>query len=147
MAGVFEIRGEGGAIAVEVSRYENPDSPDATDRNWLSCRISVDVPPFSGSFEANLLTDDLEDLRNTLREFLLGSLEELSFEPFEQQMTLRVSKRAGGRAHVAGTLRAAVAGRTELSFELLSDQSYLRGALSSLEELERDFPVVGGPHL
>ena len=143
----FELRGEGGIVAVEVLRYENPDSPDATDRNWLACQVTVDVPPFSGAFAVSLLADDLIDLGTALREFLDGSHEELSFEPFEQWISFRIAKRSRGHAEVTGTLRATVERRAELSFSIVSDQSYLSATLSSLEGLQHDFPMVGGPHL
>jgi hypothetical protein len=147
MARTFELRGPSGAVSVEVLRYENPHSPDATDRNWLTCQITAEFPPFLGSFGATLLTDDLSDLRRDLRELLAGVRAEISFETFEQWLTFNISKRPGGQVEINGALKPSTAARPVLSFSFASDASYLDHALSSLDALEGDFPVVGGRHL
>ena len=89
-------------VAVTVLSYERPPVGEFYDDNWLLCEVSVQVGAFSGKFQANFLTSELEGLLqglDTIHQELRG---DYTFQPMEGQLVLRASCDSLGHIHIAG---------------------------------------------
>ena len=128
-------------VALTVLSYERPPVGEFYDDNWLLCEVSVRAGAFSGKFQANFLTSELEELRQglgTLHRELRGGY---TFEPMEGQLILRVSCDNLGCIHIAGEAMDQAGIGHKLTFKLSLDQTYLAESLRELSDVVRAFPV------
>jgi hypothetical protein len=128
-------------VALTVLNYERPPVGEFYDDNWLLCEVSVQVGAFSGKFQANFLTSELEELLQglgTLHQELRG---DYIFEPMEGQLVLRASCDNLGHIHITGEAmdQAGIGHRLTFGFSL--DQTYLHATLRELSDVVRTFPV------
>lgn len=133
-------------LSITVLGREHAGASDYWDGNWIICMISAAVGGFVGDIRASLRTDEIrrfnEDLK-TLSQTLSGSA---VLETMEQWITLTVQAASRGRIEISGELRDAAGNGNVLSFELPEvDQTYLGGWISSLDDIEQAYPVIGRP--
>jgi hypothetical protein len=129
------------AVSLTVLNYMQPLVGNFYDDNWLLCEVSVQAGAFSGKFQANFLTSELEDLRQGLGKLHKELRGDYVFEPMEGQLVLRVSCDSLGHIHVAGKAMDQAGVGHALSFNLSVDQTYLAETLRGLSDVVRTFPV------
>lgn len=120
-----------------------PDRDDPADGNWLTVRIEVSVEPFAATYDALWRAESLSPFRKGLED-LYSSLEgDAVFEPdWERSIELRFHGDGLGHVSVTGEACADAATGPWLRFELPPiDQTYLPVLISTLSELESEFPV------
>lgn len=119
------------------------DRDDAAEGNLLTVHIEICTLPFAGTYEAFWRAESLGTFRRALEDLYSSLGGDAVFEPdWERSVALRC--RGDGLGHVAVTGEACANAATEpwLRFELPSmDQTYLPDLISTLSELESEFPV------
>lgn len=70
MSNLIEIRGDG---ALEIVKFERPNSTNVDDANWLASRLKVTLKHFSCEVGLSLTTYDIAQLQSEL-ESCLGRL-------------------------------------------------------------------------
>lgn len=133
-------------LSIAVLERERAGADDYWDGNWVITTISVPVGGFNGSVRASLRTDEIHRFNEGLKfldQNLFGSA---VLESMEHWITLTVKAESRGRIQVSGELRDRARVGNVLMFELPEvDQTYLAGWISSLDDIEQAYPVIGRP--
>ncbi|WP_339147162.1 MULTISPECIES: hypothetical protein [unclassified Sutcliffiella] len=141
----FRLLGEKTKVEIEVLSREHPDSSDYWDGNWVISNVKVEIPGYYVDFNASLRTDDIRDFVNDLKlmhrhlsgKAILKNLD--SFIHFEGVMNkLGHIDWSGETCYPAGS--GAV-----LTFEFVSNQSYLENLIKELEDIIKIYSVIGMP--
>jgi hypothetical protein len=136
-------RSERAHLIVRPRRRRFPEATNYEDANWLEADVEIAAGAFSGSFVAELRTDELAYLRERLSALYENLLGRVRFEPTEPW--LRMEIRGDGRGHFEAICRAddcpGIGNRLE--FRLEFDQTELPGMLRDLDAVCAAFPVVG----
>ncbi|QCR31910.1 hypothetical protein [Lysinibacillus sp. SGAir0095] len=139
----FHLLGEKTKVEIDVLAREYPNSSDYWDGNWVISNVKVEIPGYYVDFNASLRTDDIRDFVNDLKSMnryltgkaILKNLE--SFIHFEGEMDkLGHIDWSGETCYPAGS--GAV-----LTFEFVSNQSYLEDLIKELEDITYVYPVIG----
>jgi hypothetical protein len=141
----FHLLGEKTKVEIDVIGREYPNSSDYWDGNWVVSNVKVEIPGYNVNFNASLRTDDIRDFVNDLKlmsrnlsgKATLKNLD--SFIHFEGEMDkLGHIEWSGETCYPAGS--GAV-----LTFEFVSNQSYLDVLIKELEDITYVYPVIGNP--
>jgi hypothetical protein len=89
-------------IRVEVQRRERPLANDYWDGNWVVARVDVRVPPWSGSYEAALRTEEFVRFREALESMHRDLAGVATFEPMEPWLELKLEIDTTGHVSVYG---------------------------------------------
>ena len=135
------IVGEGGRVRIQVAGYERQAAENLSDANWLNCNVSVDVPPFSGRYDAAFSTQDFVDFSKQLGVLSEGLAGEAVFQTDEGALHLRLVMQSRGGLTIDGEAVAVMVGRTALKFKLLADQSHLSDLRRAVQAVSTEFPV------
>ena len=112
-------------VTLTVLNYMQPLVGNFYDDNWLLCEVSIQVGAFSGKFQANFLTSELEGLWQSLGKLYKELRGDYVFEPMESQLVLRASCDSLGHIHISGkAMDQAGIGHT-LSFNVSVRPSHL----------------------
>jgi len=137
----INIVGENGKLTIEINRYERSTSKDVDDANWLNCTVYIDVPPFSGRYDASFSTRDFltfgQEL-GVLSDHLSG---QATFETDEGALRLRLVMGTRGEMMIEGEAEIRASARAALKFTLQADQSYLAELRRSVMAVSTEFPV------
>jgi hypothetical protein len=135
------INDHGASISTEVSGYERPGVQDASDANWLKCRVAVNLGCFTGDYPATFETSDFVRFRDGLKTVLSAMSGSASFVTCEEALNCTIEMKRTGTARIKGV--AQVHGHTTaaLSFSFESDQSFFAQTLRELEAINEQFPV------
>lgn len=132
-------------VSITVLGREHGGADDSWDGNWVVSTVSVAVGGFTGQVRASLRMDEIHRFNEELKfvnQNLFGAAVLASMEDW---ITLTVKAASRGRVEVSGEL-ADGAGGNALTFELADvNQTHLGDWISSLDDIERAFPVVGKP--
>ncbi|GGA40859.1 WapI family immunity protein [Psychrobacillus lasiicapitis] len=141
----FRLLGEKTKVEIEILGREHPNSYDYWDGNWVVSNVKVQIPGYYVDFNASLRTDEIRDFVDDLKlmdrhlsgKAILNNLD--SFIHFEGKMDkLGHIEWSGETCYPVGT--GAV-----LSFEFMSNQSYLKDLIKDLEDITDVYPVIGKP--
>lgn len=125
---------------------EHAGADDYWDGKWVIATISVAVGGFTGQVRASLRMDEIHRFNEGwmfLNQDIFGSA---VLESMEDRITLTVKAESRGQIEVSGELADGAGVGNVLRFELAEvDQTYLAGWISSLDEIERAYPVIGAP--
>lgn len=139
----FHLLGEKTKVEIDVLAREYPNSSDYWDGNWVISNVKVEIPGYYVDFNASLRTDEIRDFVNDLKSMnrnltgkaILKNLE--SIIHFEGEMDkLGHIDWSGETCYPAGS--GAV-----LTFEFVSNQSYLEDLIKELEDITYVYPVIG----
>jgi len=137
----INIVGENGKVNIEVNGYERPTAKDVDDANWLNCSVYIDVPPFSGRYDASFSTRDFLNFGQelgVLSDHLSG---QATFETDEGALRLRLVMGSRGEMVIEGEAEIVASARAALKFTLQADQSYLAELRRSVTAVSAEFPV------
>ncbi len=138
----FSLKGENGVITVKVLGYENPQAKDVSDANWLKAEIDFNSGGCAICYRAALTTSDIKCFQDEL-ESIFSSLEgSASFLTDEDAITLQVEISNIGAIKVSGELKEVGLAKIKVAFEFCSDQSFLGGTISELQELQSKYPII-----
>jgi hypothetical protein len=141
----FHLLGEKTKVEIDVLAREYPNSSDYWDGNWVISTVKVEIPGYYVDFNASLRTDDIRDFVNDLKlmnrhlsgKAILKNLD--SFIHFEGEMNKLGHIEWSGETCYPGGSGAL------LTFEFVSNQSYLEGLIKELEDITYVYPVIGKP--
>lgn len=131
----------GGRIGIVVLGYENANSTNIPDANWLVCEVHIELGPFRGELNATFTTQDFDGLRQELQGLLRGERSSAGFEPYEEVLQVKIERRPTGATAIAGRIRYSDGPDVTLSLTLESDESYLGSVLRALDGVAQQFPV------
>ncbi|MBI3561572.1 MAG: hypothetical protein HY080_07655 [Gammaproteobacteria bacterium] len=130
---VFELNAPGLNLRLRLS---GPDQED-----WLSAVADVSTVPFSGTYVFQILSSELQALLENLQELerSVGKEFEINWENCESNIKLKLS--LNSRGQLIGYYRLAAGLGWEganLSGQFHADQSYLRGWVQQLKQVQRE---------
>jgi hypothetical protein len=146
-----EVRLEvlGDFISLKPLRRSHVQASDYWDANWIETEIDILIKPWRGKYIANLRADEFQAFRVQLQEIYEKAAGRAEFKSMEPWLELTVELDSLGHVRLTGTADPEIGnvfGLARLTFEMEGlDQTSLPPLISQLEELERDFPVVGKP--
>jgi hypothetical protein len=133
-------------LSIAVLGREHAGADDYWDGNWVISTISVAVGGFTGRVRASLRTDEIHRFNEGLRFLNQNLFGAAVLESMEHWISLTVKAGSRGRIEISGELRDEAGSGNVLSFELAEvDQTYLAGWISSLDDIEKAYPVIGRP--
>ncbi|PFN98770.1 hypothetical protein COJ85_20600 [Bacillus sp. AFS076308] len=133
-------------IEIEVICRSHPDYTDYWDGNWITSKISIDIPGYKAQFNADLRTDELSDFANELTlmdKKLKGKAILFNLDGY-LELECKINKQ-GVIFWTVETCYPAGIGAV-LKFDFCSDQSYLKGIVREIETILSVFPVLGNPN-
>jgi hypothetical protein len=141
----FHLIGMETKIELDVLGRSHPHSTDFWDGNWVTTNYEIGIPGYTVSFLGNLRTDEISDFSNDLKsmnQHLRGKAVLSNMDNFLHIV---------GKMDVLGKITWAVEtcypagyGAT-LKFEFEADQSYLMTLIRELDNILKNFPVIGKP--
>ena len=137
----MSIKGIGGSIEIKLFGYENANSDNSSDANWLKSKIKISSGPFQGEFDATLTTSDFSCFEQELIQVLSNLNGKARFQTDEDWLSFDVEIGFLGTAVVQGTAKANDGSRTNLVFSFETDQSYLQQTMRALSDITQTFPV------
>ena len=140
------IRGDGGAVVIELVGYENERSDDYSDANWIACTVRAACGGVVASMRFSMGTRDLARFATELQQMLGLLTGSARLQTDEQQVSIRIAMRASGGALVEGSVSSAGHPHATMKYSFDSDQSYLREALVAAQKATAAFPELL-PHL
>jgi hypothetical protein len=133
-------------LSITVLGREHAGADDYWDGNWVVCTISVTVGGFTGHVRASLRMDEIHRFNEGLKLVNQSLFGAAVLESMEHWITLTVKAESRGQIQVFGELTDGAGVGNVLSFELPDvDQTYLAGWISSLDDIEKAYPVIGKP--
>lgn len=123
----------------------NPDSDDFWEGNWLKVDVAVRAGAFAGRFEADLRTDELEQLAVQLAALEGASAGTAALASAEGWVTVKLLLERDGGLTGACEVRDDPTTGTGLRFLLAVDAAQRRVLLAALQAIVVAFPVVGDP--
>jgi hypothetical protein len=137
---------EGEHLSITLLGREHAGADDLWDVDWVISTISVAVGGFTGHVRASLRMDEIHRFNEGLKFLNQNLFGAAVLESMEQWITLAVKAGSRGRIEVKGELTDGAGVGNVLTFELAEvDQSYLASWISSLDDIEKAFPVIGKP--
>ncbi|MFC8504579.1 hypothetical protein ACFUC1_19665 [Pedococcus sp. NPDC057267] len=137
---------DGEHLSITVLGREHPDAENYWDRNWVISTISVAIGGFTGHVRASLRTDEVHRFNKELKSVNQNLFGAAVLDSMEHWITLTVKAESRGRIQVTGELRDRVGDGNVLTFEMAEvDQTYLGSWITSLDDIEEAFPVIGKP--
>ncbi|MCH7948423.1 MAG: hypothetical protein IIC66_11555 [candidate division Zixibacteria bacterium] len=138
------IKGDSGEfVSIDVLNYDNPNSPDVDDANWLACNINLSISPFQAKIKASLRTEDFVQFANSVERLRqLPTSKVAVFETMEEWLTIEIEKDKLGKLIINGLARDVdKSNGSSLKFAFCSDQTYLKPLLSEINSIINKFPV------
>jgi hypothetical protein len=132
---------DGNHLNFKVFGYESPLENKGHDANWLSVELSVAAGCWTGRVRnAFLTTQEVHILRERLDDLLKDKVTELSFEPMEPHVVLKLVK-DGNHIEASGVAFDNPEGVNAIAFNWMVDNKQLKSLQGQLREVESAFPV------
>jgi hypothetical protein len=128
-------------IHIDVLGYETQTFDNFDDANWLSCRAKVSAGSFSGSFNLNLITQELVDFLNALQGLYSSLRGFAELQTLEEQIYLKIDGDGKGHMNLKGKVMDAAGIGNTLSFSLALDQTQLAQSIQELKGVTDSFPI------
>jgi hypothetical protein len=140
----FEIFDTGDFIRIIPVEYNNYNSEDEWDKNWIKTRIEVKAGVFNGKYMADLMTVDFESFRKVFNYIYDNLAGEGTFADTEGYIEIHI--KGDGIGHFEAYCKACdnpgYMERT-LEFYLNFDQTQIMPMLRQLNTITAQFPAVG----
>ena len=131
------LKGEQGKIEIDMHQYERTDAAVRDDDCWITSRITVEVPPFRGEFGIALAIGEIEFFRDQLAPAVNSLSGNVLFENLQSDISLNIEFDKRGGATVKAVVRRPLG--PSLTFQLNSDQTYLRETLRDMDRAAKTF--------
>lgn len=119
---------------------------DYWDANWVNAEVKIEAGGFRGAFGAEFRSEELKEFRDGLAGLYSFDLREAKFKTIEGQLSIHIEGDSTG--HFVATCDAedrAGIGNC-LRFFLYFDQTEIPEVLNDLNQILKEFPVVGSPN-
>lgn len=118
-----------------IIQLPSPGSVDAT--GWAEVRVVTDTPGFHAALHSSMMTWELRDLRDGLRQMYADLCGEVTWNAAEHflDMTARMDR----SGHLHWTI-ALMSYHATLHVEFDSDQSYLPALIDQMDDIISRFP-------
>lgn len=133
------LKGEQGKIEIDLLHFEQPNPLGVADDDWITSRMKIEVPPFSGDFEISLVTGEVKHFRDALAPAVASLSGNVSFENLENDFSLQIEFDGHGGALIKATAGPHGPLGPVLTFRLKADQSCLRETLRDLDRAIKKF--------
>jgi len=133
------IRGDKGHLKLTVLKYENPNTKNVDDANWLDVRLESEAGPFRGSFKLALTAIELELLYQQLAR--ATELLSVDFTSMEGNFSLSIEFSRTGTAVLQGVVTPEESEGNALHYRFNSDPVTLEATLRELQQLVAHFPA------
>jgi len=133
-------------VIIKIEGRAHPGTTDYWDGNWMISPISVRVGGLTAEIAATLRMDEIHRFNEGLK-YINQNLEGSAvLASMELWIDLTVRCEPNGHLSVAGDVTEDPGRGTHLEFEIDDlDQTMLPGWISALDDIEREFPVLGRP--
>ena len=121
-------------------------SRDYWDANWVEAEVEVKVGGFRGTFSAEFRTEELRDFRDELTRLYSFDTKEAKFKTLEDQLSIDIEGDSTGHFSATCVAEDKAGMGNRLRFLLYFDQTEIPEALNGLNEVVREFPVIGSPN-
>ena len=139
----LEIKDGDNFLRIDVLKHNFPNAATDSDKNSVDCEISVKAGPFSGVFDAVLMTSNFQTFKDEL-DVLNGDLDQsATFEGIEQQMRIQVVSDGVEYFTVKSWFVNCAGMGTRLYFEMEIDTREMQPIRRQLENILAHFPVYG----
>ena len=136
---------DGQRVLVQPLGRRHPGLFDYSDGNWITCDVHVAAGGFSGSFQADLRSEEFKAFLGEM-ESLAQTLEgTATLTTMEGQIALSLTGDGEGHARVQGEAVDEAGSGNRLHFEFEIDQTSLPQICKALETVLGAFPVTGAP--
>ncbi len=133
-------------LSITVRGRAYRQSQDYWDGNWLLVTVVIRAGKFSGEIAGMLRAEELQKLRDDLREFQRTLSGSVSYETAEEWLSLQIEADTLGSIALSGTISDDVSDSyNTLEFTLEGDQTFLASPLQQLEQVMQAYPVIGEP--
>ena len=140
----MEIGGHGGHIKIDVQGYEQPETSDEDDANWLIARCNVAVAEFSCTIKLSLVTRDFVEFLAQLEKAVDSLKGTAAFTTLGEGLDIEIKFTHAGHADLLGRARSQqslVPDQSVLSFSFETDQSFLSQTVRELRGIVTQFPI------
>ena len=140
---IFIGQKSGDHVSIEVLRRERVEESDYWDGNWLETVVGVRVGAWSGKFPAQLRSEEFQAFRQEVGRLYATLKGTAEFSPIEPWLIIRLIGNGRGIIEVEGEACDNIGTGNTLKFRGEIDQTYLPKIMKELDEVLRNFPVVG----
>ncbi|RKO68399.1 hypothetical protein D7322_27360 [Sphingobacterium puteale] len=133
----------GQSISIKVIGLLVIDATSNWDKNWLRTKISVRAGAFSGIYDADLTTFDIENFEQDLNSLYENLNSEIEFKDLEGYLYMKIKGNGQGNinAEISCSDDTGINAAT-LNFELNFDQTYIKPVIQKLKNITNKYPVV-----
>ena len=136
------IKGEDGKITIFSLLRCYQDADNYYDANWIRVDIRVNIPGYTASFEAYMLSSEFENLAQQLQKMHNNIIKKFYFAPLEAQIILQAEMDSLGKIEWQCETTHPIGNGATLRFSLTSDQSYLPKLIAELKKMMHAFPII-----
>lgn len=138
----FSIKAENVMIEIDIVCRPYLGAEDEWDLNWLSCNISIRIPAYTVNFNTFITCGELKSFYDELSKLHQSLQGKASLSPLESGIFIDIeANKLGQIAWKVETQYPEGYGAT-LTFEFISDQSYLYQTLSELKSVIEEYPIL-----
>lgn len=141
----FHLIGEKTVIEIDILAREYPNSCDYWDGNWLVSNVKIEIPGYNVNFNASLRADEISEFMKGLMLMHRNLSGEAKLTSLESYIHLEGEIDKLGQIHWFGETCYPAGSGAVLTFEVDSDQSYLKDLIKELEDISYVYPVIGKP--
>ena len=132
-------------VLVRPLSRTHPGLFDASDGNWIDCKVQIAVGGFRGGFRADLRSDEFQAFLEEVEALNRALAGTATLSTLEDQVAVTLSANGTGAVHVSGETIDSPGSGNRLQFAFEIDQTYLPEICRSLEYLLAAFPVIAAP--
>ena len=85
----MELIGDNSKLTLEIIGKSNPNSMNEWDRRWLTINVIINLIGFNGRYKLELIQDDLELFKNSLKKVLDRTSDKVEFKTMEESIYLQ----------------------------------------------------------
>ncbi|MBY0222606.1 hypothetical protein ABZ756_02820 [Mammaliicoccus sciuri] len=141
----FHLLGEKTVLEIDVLARMYPNSSDYWDGNWLSSNLKIEIPGYTVDFSASLRADEIRDFLNDVKLMHRNLSGKAKLTSLEDYIHLEGEMDKRGHIDWSGETCYPAGSGAVLTFEFVSNQSYLEEVIKELEDITYVYPVTGKP--
>lgn len=136
------LAGDNVRLEIDILGYEDSDSPDESDANWLKCIVDLQASGLRVNFRLALSTVCLGSFHEQLLRVVSSMNGSASLEADEGQLLAVIEMQPYGAAALRLNVELTDGVRVTCAVRARSDQSYLQQAAEQLGAVVAEFPRI-----
>lgn len=130
-------------LTVGVLGYSRPEATNASDGNWLDCRVSIAAGGFRGSVTCSLRAEDSAAFEVGLQKLEEHPRASAEFRTTEEQLSLLFTGDGLGHFEIRGEVVDQPGSGNSLRWRQEVDQTQLADTLKQVQAITACWPVRG----